>query len=133
MIESANVPNDLGDRLAEVEQRRLERENRRLAKRVEEQTDAMARLRAIQQLDGQLRQRERTLRADILREVRALLSDPQPQRVEALVATIPPPTEEIPFFLRSAEAPYTGSGKDMVRPPALAVRLTARLGRYLKK
>lgn len=133
MINNANVPSNLSGRLAEVERRRLERENRRLARQVEEQTDEMARLRAIQQLDSQLLERERTLRADILGEVRRLLSDPQPKRVEAFLVANPPPTDAIPSFLRSAEAPYTDSGKEGGLPPALAQRLTARLSRYLKK
>ena len=125
MIESAKVLDDLGDRLAVVERRRLERENLRLASRVDELIEEMARLRSIQQLDGELFDRERSLRAQMLRQVRDLLSDPRPERVKAFLAANPPPTEEIPSFLRSAEV--------TVLPTTWAVRFGTRLGRYLKK
>ncbi len=125
MIESAKVLDDLGGRLAVVERQRLERENLRLASRVDELIEEMARLRSIQHLDGELLERERSLRAEILRQVRDLLSDPQPEKVEAFLAANPPPTEEIPSFLRSAEV--------TVLPTTWAVRFATRLSRYLKK
>ena len=129
MVESAHVPGDLSGRLAVVEHRRLERENRRLTSQVGELTEQMARLRAIQRLEGQLLEREKSLRADILRGIRDLLSDPQPEKVEAVSRRrIRRQQKEIPSFLRSAEA-LDSASSGLARTPTLAVRLRTLLGR----
>ncbi len=113
MPDLAQSTDILSGQLAEVDRQRLRRENQRLRRRIDDLTEELARARQMQRLESQLLQREQSLRRDMIRELRQLLS--QTVKVRRRPPAAVPPSEEIPSFLRRSAATAEDSDAQPLR------------------
>ncbi len=120
---------------------RLERENRRLERRLRALSEEVTHLRARQRLDRMLVERESSLRLAIVAELRALVKGTGGTAARRPAVPIPKryPPDEIPSFLRSgmdaeAAAPRAIATKKrrQVRPEELEQRLAERRLAWLR-
>ena len=118
MTDQARTASDLGGRLAEVERQRLRRENQRLLRQIDDLSGELQRIRKLQQLEGQLLQREQLLRRDIMRELRRLVS--HSDKATAQPSRTRPPDDEIPAFLRRNATDNTEPQHQFDRRPVIS-------------